>query len=193
MERRKALASDCGRPDTVAHHRRRALVAALCMLLVPEIGAQQIAAPNVVPISPMLLTSGQPTEPALRALGRQGFQAVIYLAPSSVPDAIRHEPSLLAEQGIEFVHIPIPFGAPSEAHFEAVSAALNRLQGRKLLVHCQVNMRASTMVFLHRVIRNREDPAVAWEAVIRVWLPEGAWKKLVTNLLAGHGIGFDPF
>jgi protein tyrosine phosphatase (PTP) superfamily phosphohydrolase (DUF442 family) len=193
MGHRKARVSNRGQPDTVARHRRSALVGVLCILLVPGAVAQQIAAPNVVPINPMLVTSGQPGEQALRALGEQGFQAVIYLAPSSVPDAIRSEPALLARQGIEFVHIPIPFGAPTEAHFDAVSAAIQRLQGRKALVHCQVNLRASTMVFLHRVIRNRDDPALAWEAVSRVWSPEGAWKKLVTNLLTRHEIKFDPF
>lgn len=155
--------------------------------------AQPLVAPNVVPISSLLVTSGQPAAAALAGLGQQRFQAVVYLAPSSVPDAVRNEPEILAAQGIEFVHIPIPFSSPEEGHFLAVSEALARLQARKVLVHCQVNMRASSMVFLHRVIRGQEDPAIAYEAVAKVWSPSGPWRKLLTSLLAQHGIRFEPY
>lgn len=149
-------------------------------------------APNPVVISPRLVTSGQPTARALADLGRQGFQAVIYLAPSTVDDAVKDEPALLAAQGIEFVHIPIPFQAPTEAHRIALSQALLRLADRQVLVHCQVNMRASTLVFLHRVIEGREDPARAYEAVARVWSPQGAWRRLMLEQLAKHQITFEP-
>ncbi len=152
-----------------------------------------LEAPNLVVISPRLLTSGQPSARALAGLAQQGVQAVVYLAPASVPDAVKAEPEIVAKQGLEFLHIPIPFGAPTAAHFDAFSAALQRLQGQKVLVHCQVNMRASTLVFLHRVIHEGEDPAAAWSAVTRVWVPEGPWKVLVQSLLARSGIAFDPF
>ena len=118
------------------------------------------------------------------------MQAVIYLVPSTSPDAIRDEPEILRAQGIEFVHIPNPFRAPTEAHFSDVTRALERLRGKKTLVHCQVNMRASTMVFLHRAINLREDPVLAYEAVAEVWEPEGGWRKLVEKLLQKHGIAF---
>lgn len=155
--------------------------------------AQSLAAPNVVVIGPNLVTSGQPTAQALATLSEQGFKAVIYLAPSSVSDAVKDEPELVAKQGLEFIHIPIPFGSPTEAHFESLSSALQRLQGQKVLVHCQLNLRASTMVFLHRVINGKEDPSAAWESVTRVWSPEGPWKHLTMAQLAKHGITFDPF
>jgi protein tyrosine phosphatase (PTP) superfamily phosphohydrolase (DUF442 family) len=147
-------------------------------------------APNPVEISTTLITSGQPSPKALSSLGSLGVQAVIYLAPSSVPDAVKNEPELLRAQGIEFVHIPIPFQKPTEEHFNSVSDALTRLQGNKVLVHCQVNLRASTMVFLHRVIALRQDPAKAYEAVSQVWSPEGPWRELVLAQLKKHKVNF---
>lgn len=183
----------------MAFHSRRLALAALagCWLspavaqpLVPEAA---LAAPNVVVIGPDLVTAGQPTAQALASLSQHGFQAVIYLAPSSVGDAVSDEPELLARQGVAFIHIPIPFGSPTESHVESVSAALQRLQGRKVLVHCQVNMRASTMVFLHRVIKDKVPPAAAWGAVTQVWSPHGAWKRLVLTQLGKHGIDFEPY
>ena len=152
-----------------------------------------MAAPNVVPISATLVTSGQPTAQALATLASQDFQAVIYLAPFTVSDAVKEEPLLVSKQGIEFIHIPIPFNKPDESHFLAVSSALERLQDKKVLVHCQVNMRASSMVFLHRVISGKEDPSRAYEAVAAVWSPQGPWSQLLAGQLAKHGIAFEPY
>lgn len=60
-------------------------------------------------------------------------------------------------------------------------------------MHCQVNMRASTVTFLYRAGWRGEDPATAYESVTRVWVPEGAWKELVIDALAARGVAFDPF
>jgi hypothetical protein len=42
--------------------------------------------------------------------------------------------------------------SPAENDFEMFRVALDKLRDRKVLVHCQINLRASTMVFLYRVI-----------------------------------------
>jgi hypothetical protein len=91
------------------------------------------------------------------------------------------------------VHIPIPFGEPDQSHFQAVSAALSRLRERKVLVHCEINLRASTMVFLYRVISLKEPPAAAYEYVARAWSPRGSWRRLVVEQLAASGIAFEPY
>lgn len=116
------------------------------------------------------MTSGQPTRESLAALKSEGFDAVIYLAPSDVVDAIADEGEILQAQGIEFVHVPIRFRAPAPADVEQVARVLDRLDGRKVLVHCQVNMRASSVVFLYRAAYRGVDPAKAYESVTRVWV-----------------------
>lgn len=152
-----------------------------------------IQAPNVVVISPKILTSGQPTAAALSRLAEQGFNAVIYLAPPTVRDAISGEAEIVRGQGLEFINIPIPFGQPTEADFEQFAEAMTRLQDQKVLVHCQVNMRASTMTFLYRVIKLREPPEQAYQEVARVWSPDGPWKRLIVSQLGKAGIAFDPY
>ena len=176
--------------------RRRGLVAMFALTL-PGLGSARpgasLVAPNVVAIHDRLVTSGQPHAGALSTLGTLGFEAVVYLAPSSVADAVAAEPALLERQGITFVHIPIPFDRPEPAHFRALAAALDRLRARRVLVHCQVNLRASTLVFLYRAIVLKEDPAVAYEAVARVWSPQGPWRSLASTLLREHGIAFELY
>ena len=50
-----------------------------------------LVAPNIVTISPRLVTSGQPNAASLSRLYEQGFDAVIYLAPPTVADAVAGE------------------------------------------------------------------------------------------------------
>lgn len=172
------------------------------LLAVPALGllaplargaAAALAAPNLVPISPRLVTSGQPTRAALESLGARGFGGVIYLAPSTVPDAVPDEAALVERQGLRYVNIPIPFNQPTDADFDAFVAALDGMQGRQVLVHCQVNMRASSMVFLYRVIVAHESPETAYDAVTRVWSPDGVWKRFIVAQLRRRGVGFEPY
>lgn len=157
------------------------------------VGETAIQAPNVVVISANLVTSGQPTAEALSALSAQGFGAVIYLAPPTVADAVAGEADIVRKQGLEFVNIPIRFDNPTDADFQSFVAAMNRLRDRKVLVHCQVNMRASSLTFLYRVIVGGEKPETAYESVARIWSPGGPWKRLLVDQLRQAGIAFEPY
>ena len=151
-----------------------------------------VVAPNVVVINPTLVTAGQPTRASLEGLKAHGYDAVIYLAPGDSKDAIPDEARILKSQGIEFVHVPIPWQAPEAKHLEATAAALDRLKGQKVLVHCQMNMRVSAVTFLYRTIYAKEDPAKAWVDVKKVWTPKDQWATFVDQQLAANGIAFKP-
>ena len=171
-----------------------ALFAALCCgsQAAAQVQPASDIAPNVVVISPRLVTSGQPPAPALAKLGSRGFGAVIYLAPPTVHDAVPDERRIVERQGLKFVNVPIDFNNPTEEDFEAFVSAMAALATQKVLVHCQVNLRASAMVFLHRVIVGKESPESAYEAVTRIWSPDGAWKRFIVSMLRKHGIAFEP-
>ncbi|APV52240.1 hypothetical protein BWI17_02015 [Betaproteobacteria bacterium GR16-43] len=149
--------------------------------------------PNVVEITPKLVTSGQPSASALAKLKEQGFEAVIYLAPPTVSDAVRDEPLIVTKQGLTFVNIPIQFGKPTEDDFETFAGVLAGLGGKKVLVHCQVNLRASSMVFLYRVLKLKEAPEAAYKAVSAVWKPHDAWATLIEGQLKKNGIAFELY
>jgi protein tyrosine phosphatase (PTP) superfamily phosphohydrolase (DUF442 family) len=153
--------------------------------------APRLVAPNVVEVSSRLVTSGQPSAEALAGLKAQGFEAVIYLAPPTVADAVRDEQLIVTRQGLTFINIPIRFDNPSEADFETFSSLLNGLGSRKVLVHCQINLRASSMVFLYRTIVLKEDPRAAYEALSGVWFPDGPWRRLIEGQLRKHKIAFE--
>ncbi|TAL85746.1 MAG: hypothetical protein EPN74_07025 [Rhodanobacter sp.] len=153
----------------------------------------RLDAPNVVIISSRLVTAGQPTRSALASLGSQGFAADIYLAPPSVADAVHDEAAIVERQGMAYLDIPINFQRPTAADFTAFSSAMKKFEGRKVLVHCQLNMRASSMVFLYRVIVGGEDPEQAYTAVTRVWVPDRQWRAFMVRRLRKHHIAFEPY
>jgi len=171
----------------------RVLAAAAVVCSVFPALAQAPKLPNLVEITPRLFTSGQPSAESLGDLKAQGFEAVIYLAPPTVPDAVKDEALILAKQGLTYLNIPIRFSDPTEADFETFAAVVASLAPRKVLVHCQVNMRASSMVFLYRAIKLKEPPDAAYKAVAQIWSPEGPWKKLIEAQLKKAGIAFEPY
>lgn len=171
----------------------------MCLLLSAPLSCGALAAvaeidaPNVVAISPSLVTSGQPTKHTLSHLAEWGFGAVIYLAPPTVEDAVPGEAEIVREQGLDFVNIPIKFSDPSDADLKSFIEAMDRFGDRKVLVHCQVNLRASSMTFLYRVIKGRELADQAYESVTQVWAPQAVWKKFIVSQLRKAGITFEPY
>ena len=152
-----------------------------------------VDAPNFVPITSSLATSGQPSPATLADLKRIGVEAVISLGQRGGPNLVPEEPAIVRAQGIDFVSLPFPPDGPSEAQYLAVALALARVQGRRTLVHCQVNWQASTFVFLHRVIVGKERPELAYDSVAKVWSPSGPWRELVVAQLRKHKIDFEPY
>ncbi|HSI46941.1 MAG TPA: protein tyrosine phosphatase family protein [Ideonella sp.] len=155
--------------------------------------APSLDAPNVVPITPRLVSAGQPTAAALGKLGAQGFGAVIYLAPPTSSDAVKGEAEIVRRQGLQFTNIPIEFNKPGAQDFADFEKAMAAAGDRKVLVHCQVNMRGSSMVFLHRAITGKEDPEVAYASVTKVWAPSGVWREFIVNTLRAHNVDFEPY
>lgn len=147
--------------------------------------------PNLVQATARIHTSGQPPAKTLEGLKAQGFEAVVYLAPPTVPDAVQDEARIVGGQGLVFVNIPIVFDNPTRRDFETFAAVMKALGSRKVLVHCQVNLRASSLVFLYRTIVGREDPEIAWKDVAKIWTPRGPWKRLIEDELRRNGIVFE--
>ena len=159
----------------------------------PHAAAPGGAPPNLVAISDRVVTAGQPGAQWLATLRAQGYDAVVYLAPPTVPGAVGDEPRIVEGQGLVFVNIPIRFDRPTDDDYERFAQVMRQLDDRKVLVHCQANLRASSMTFLDRAIRRREDPDRAWAAVVAVWKPDPVWHAYIEAQLRRYGVGFEPY
>lgn len=164
-----------------------------CAAIATGANATDFTAPNLVVVTPRIVTSGQPTVKALESLKANGFEAVVFLVPSDVPGVIANEADIVKKNGLEYVHIPIKFSNPTAQHYDEFAGTMTRFANRKVLVHCEINLRASSMVFLYRAIALKEDPQTAYESVAKVWSPRDAWKLFIQEILRKNNIAFEPY
>jgi protein tyrosine phosphatase (PTP) superfamily phosphohydrolase (DUF442 family) len=181
--------------------RRRAIVAAalIAVAVVLYVGLPYLLRTgerepplNTVVVNDRLATSGQPSAAQLRGLRAQGYQAVINLAPADSYGSVSDEADIVRRQGLDYYHVPVRWEQPSPADFARFRAVVNGLRGRRTWVHCQMNMRASVFVFLHRVIDQRVLPKEAIGPVHAVWVPNATWREFAQAMLSHHGVAFDP-
>lgn len=141
-----------------------------------------------LPISDTIGTAGQPTEDQFADIRAAGYEVVINLAMPDSSNALPHESELVAEQGITYVHIPVVWESPTLKDLEQFFAAMERLQHKRVLVHCAVNKRVSVFVFLYRVIRQGVLPEMALETLQKIWEPNDVWQDFMSRSLAHYGI-----
>ncbi len=134
---------------------------------------------NHLRISDALTTSGQPTEEQFQRVRDAGFRQVINLAPHGGENALPDEAATLAALGIDYVHIPVDFRAPSEDDFDRFCEAMEACEGEPLWVHCAANMRVSAFVYRYRRDVLHENPEAAARDLKKIWEPFGVWKAFV--------------
>lgn len=168
------------------------LVTCAAGLFAPASSAQQEPlAVNHIVVDDRLHTSGQPQPAALETLAALGFDAVVNLAPPTARDAVAEERDLLESSGVAYTNIPVDFRNPTYQDFERFSEVLQQARDGQVLVHCQINARASTFTFLYRVVHEGAPPAAAFELVRQVWTPIEHWAEFAGMVLERHGIDFD--
>jgi protein tyrosine phosphatase (PTP) superfamily phosphohydrolase (DUF442 family) len=172
-----------------------AIVGAAAYAYAPELLRTRSDQPpaNFVTVSERIHTSGQPSEAQLGGLKAKGYGLVINLAPPETITSIPREGLLVGSTGISYVNIPVDWHTPRYEDFELFSNVLRQSGSRRVLVHCQVNKRASLFTFLYRVVHEGVAPDRAYENVTAVWAPDEQWKEFARMVLKRHAIEYDPY
>jgi uncharacterized protein (TIGR01244 family) len=115
-------------------------------------------------------TSGRIEDGDLAALTALGTVHVINLAMTDHPEALADEGAKVMAAGMAYTHIPVPFDAPDEVHYEAFRRALGAHEGA-VHVHCIMNWRVSA--FCYRLNREASMDEAEARALLHVqWAPE---------------------
>ena len=138
--------------------------------------------------SPQFSSSGQPSAEQLEIVSKAGFERVIYLAFSDNHTAIESEDRVVKSNGMDYVHIPVDFDKPDLQDFEDFAALMNRDKQKRTLLHCQINLRASSFSFLYRVIYSAVPIEQAKQDLDAIWVPDEIWFNFIVDVLKQHGL-----
>jgi hypothetical protein len=84
-------------------------------------------------------------------------------------------------------HIPVIWADPTPTDLDAFFAAMDRYEGRRVLVHCAANYRASAFIMLYRVLRLGWRIKDALPDMYAIWDPAEypVWQALLERMLHG--------
>ena len=135
--------------------------------------------------SDRVTTSGRLEAKDPTRLAAIGVSHVINLAMDDHPEALTGEEALLAELGIGYTHIPVPFEAPNLDHVAQLSRALQHNPG-PVHVHCIANYRVTAFFYLLDLasgmseLEARRRMAAVWDPLSSDDPRARAWRRLLS-------------
>lgn len=170
-----------------------ALIAAATVLLsqtalaIEEPPAELEGITNFRQYSATFASAGQPTADQLQAIADQGFERIVYIAFTNNTNALPDEDQIVKGLGMEYMQVPVDFSNPLPDDFYAFADSMQRNTGKKTLLHCQVNARATAFSFLYRVLYEDVPVAEAKEDMNTVWQPDEVWRDFIFEVMAQNG------
>jgi len=170
------------------------LLRGIILILLPGLlsAAELAEIRNYKEYSPTFASAGQPSREQLELLRDEGFERIVYIALSNSRGAIEGEDAFVKEElGMDYVHVPVIWDAPTKSDFYAFAGAMQREPGKKTLLHCQANFRASAFAFLYRVVYEHVPVAKAKADMNSIWQPNETWRNLIFGVLEDNGLSAD--
>ena len=137
---------------------------------------------NYLVLNEQLITGGQPSQDSFKKLSKKGVVVVVNLLPSH-QNPIDNEEFLVAENNMDYIHIPVDWDNPKETDFNSFVIAMKKHQGEKIFVHCAMNMRVSAFIYLYRILHYNFHKEKAKESMEKIWKPSGTWAEFIEKIL----------
>lgn len=144
--------------------------------------AQSDPAMNFHRINDRLATGGHLMGEGAAALKEQGVTVVISLRDDSPTE----EQEQFAEQGIEWINIPVEWRNPESAEYVRFSEVMSQYEDEHVLVQCSSNNRASAMTYLYQTLEEGVSEDEAKEHVLAIWNPDNneTWTNFFNEIKA---------
>ena len=136
-------------------------------------------------------SAGQPSREQFQAIAENGFERIVYIAFTDNTNALPDADIVVKDLGMEYMQIPVDFNSPRPSEYYAFADSMARNEGRKTLLHCQVNARATAFSFLYRVIDGNVPVDQAKADMNTVWQPNETWRDFIFEVLDQNGV--DPY
>ncbi len=126
-------------------------------------------------LSTQFANAGMPTPEEFKLIHQQGYQHIINL----IPGDFSHEQQQVTSLGMSFEQIAVDWHQPTLENFQQFVKLMQQYQKEKVLVHCQLNYRASAFSYLYQVTQLGVSTKLANNQMITVWQPEGTWLEFI--------------
>ncbi len=130
-------------------------------------------------VSDFVATSGQPTEAQFSEIADAGYSLVVNLALPTSTHALANERDIVESAGMTYVHIPVSWETPQLSDLQSFFEIMQSAEGKKVWVHCALNMRVSCFMYLYRSLVLGLPDAEAKYPMSEIWQPDGAWAALI--------------
>ena len=144
--------------------------------LTPASSLQQIK--NFHFVSGNLASSGLLHLDDYQHIKQYGFKHVINLIPGDQSD----ERAQVKSFGMSYQQIEVIWDEPTLENFETFVNFMKSYGEDKVYVHCQLNWRASTFLYLYRVTQlgiNKQD---AIKDLRKIWKPSETWQDYINKV-----------
>jgi len=108
-----------------------------------------------------------------------GFKHVINLIPG---DQVL-ERQKVESLGLTYQQIQVAWEEPTLDDFERFSKLMKSYNNEKIYVHCEANYRASTFIYLYRLIHLKENESKVKKDLLEVWKPSVTWQDFIEKTL----------
>ncbi|HDY83602.1 MAG TPA: hypothetical protein ENH48_11695 [Halieaceae bacterium] len=98
---------------------------------------------NLRQVSPAVALAGRLNNSALATIEAENYAAVIDLR--TPPEGVAAEQQMFKGTGIEYINIPVGGELPEAATIRTFNDTMDRLEGKKILIHCQSGNRVGMM------------------------------------------------
>lgn len=139
---------------------------------------------NYKQVSETLASAGIVKAEQYQAIQQVGFKHVINL----IPGLQLKEKKLVESLGLSYAQIPVDWNNPTLADFERFVELLKAYGDDKVFVHCQLNWRASSFVYLYRLTQLGDDPVSAKSDLEAIWHPHDGWDQYIDKVVAHYRV-----
>ena len=136
---------------------------------------------NFLQLTIRLATAGQPTVEQYPAIALAGYRVVINLGLIDSPQALANEAAIASNLGLEYIHIPVQWDAPTLVDFQEFVSAMDTHIHQKVFVHCAANKRVSAFMYLYQIHQGM-DEIIAGQDLAKIWMPNQIWQNFIETI-----------
>jgi len=133
-------------------------------------------------VSESLASSGMLDFKKYSEIEQYGFKHVINL----IPGIQIKERRVVEKLGMSYEQIPVDWGNPTLEDFQQFVALMKSYGDDKVFVHCQLNWRAASFVYLYRVTQQGISKEVAQKDLQAIWNPHDGWDEYIDLVLEAY-------